>query len=137
MRALFLDTAGWFATLSPREAGHDLARRTYAEAAARGIRLVTTSLVIAEMHTLILRWRDPGAGRRFLEHALDSDDYLVADTDRVFVRLAVNRWIARFEDQRFSLCDAVSFEVMRRERIAHAITYDRHFRTAGFGILGS
>ena len=31
--------------------------------------------------------------------------------------------------------NAVSFEVMRRERITHALTFDRHFSLAGYEIL--
>ena len=38
-------------------------------------------------------------------------------------------------DHRFSLCDAVSFEVMRRERIEHALTFDTHFTIAGYKTL--
>jgi predicted nucleic acid-binding protein len=34
------------------------------------------------------------------------------------------------------LCDAVSFEVMRRERITSALATDRHFAVAGFDIVG-
>jgi hypothetical protein len=30
----------------------------------------------------------------------------------------------------------VSLEVMRRERIARAFSYDRHFEAAGFQLLG-
>ena len=136
MGTLFLDTSAWFAALSPPEAGHDLARRTLVESAARGIRLVTTSMVVAETHSLLLRWRDPRAGRRFLAQVFDSADYQVEDVDRPLIRSAIARWIARYGDQRFSLCDAVSFEVMRAAGIRHAITFDRHFRTAGFGTLG-
>src|SRR5437763_6842742 len=101
MRALFIDTSGWFAALSPPEAGHELARRTLAESAARGIRLVTTSMVVAETHSLLLRWRDPRAGRRFLGQVFDSADYQVADVDRPLIRSAIERWIARYGDQRF------------------------------------
>lgn len=48
---------------------------------------------------------------------------------------AVARWLVRFPDQRFSLTDAVSFEVMRRERVTHAFAFDKHFETAGFKLL--
>ena len=35
-------------------------------------------------------------------------------------RDAVTNWLARFSDQRFSLIDAVSFELMRRAGLKHA-----------------
>jgi uncharacterized protein len=130
--ALFLDTAGWFAAITPRDAGHAKARRAYAAAAEAGDRLVTTPLVVAEMHAMILRWRDVAAGRRFLDLALESGTHSVVRVDSGLIAAAVDRWIKRFDDQAFSLCDAVSFEVMRTERIARALTFDRHFALAGF-----
>jgi predicted nucleic acid-binding protein len=50
-------------------------------------------------------------------------------------RDAVLRWLNQFPDQRFSLIDAVSFEVMRRERLTSAFAFDRHFEVAGFELL--
>jgi hypothetical protein len=48
---------------------------------------------------------------------------------------AVLGWLNRFPDQRFSLSEAVSFEVMRRERLTSAFACDRHFEVAGFELL--
>lgn len=48
------------------------------------------------------------------------------------VRAALSGWLERFADQRFSLTDAVSFEVMRRQRLTAAFAFDADFRTAGF-----
>jgi predicted nucleic acid-binding protein len=91
--------------------------------------------VIAEVHTLVLRWRDARAARRFLEAAVESGAHTIAPVDAELVEAAVARWIRGYADQSFSLCDAISFEVMRRERIATALTYDQHFAVVGFEIL--
>ncbi len=133
--SLFLDTAGWFAALSPREGGHDVARTAYADAVRRGLLLVTTPLVAAETHTLIVRWRGPRAGTFFLETVFESGAHVVATLDDALIQAALSRWIRKFADKPLSLADAVSFEVMRRERIARALTFDRHFADAGFEIL--
>ena len=133
--SVFLDTAGWFAALSPRERGHDQAREAYVDAARRGALLVTTPLVIAEMHTLLLRWRGPTAGAFFLDAALASGAHMVAALDEELLDVALTRWIRKFADKPVSLADAVSFEVMRRERIAQALTFDRHFADAGYELL--
>lgn len=133
--SVFLDTAGWFAALSPRESGHERARAAYADAVRRGALLVTTPLVVAEMHTLILRWRGPTAGAFFLEAALASGAHLVVPMDEELLEVARTRWIRTLRDKPVSLADAVSFEVMRRERVAHALTFDRHFADAGYQIL--
>jgi predicted nucleic acid-binding protein len=132
---LFLDTAGWFAAITPRETGHAKAKKTYSDAARAGDRLVTTPLVIAEMHAMLLRWASIDSGQRFLTLVFETGTHTVVDTDADVIRAAVTRWVKRFADKPFSLCDAVSFEVMRRERITRALTYDKHFSIAGFDTL--
>jgi predicted nucleic acid-binding protein len=134
--SLFLDTAGWFAALSPPEAGHAQAKAAYVDAVRRGVLLVTTPLVAAEMHALLLRWRGPKAGAFFLETVFETGAHVVSELDDALFDAALSRWIRKFADKRISLTDAVSFEVMRRERISHALTFDRHFSDAGFEILG-
>ena len=133
--SLFLDTAGWFAALSPREGGHAVAKAAYSDAVRQGLLLVTTPLVAAETHTLILRWRGPRAGAFFLETVFESGTHVVATLDDALIEAALSRWIRKFADKPLSLADAVSFEVMRRERISRALTFDRHFSDAGFAIL--
>jgi predicted nucleic acid-binding protein len=132
---LFLDTSGWFAAYSPRERGHETARSTYADSIRGGELLVTTPLIAAEMHTLILRWRGPQAGASFLESVFGTGAYLIVQLDDDLINAAISRWIRRFSDKPVSLADAVSFEVMRRERIARALTFDHHFADAGFETL--
>jgi uncharacterized protein len=133
---IFLDTAGWFASLSPPERGHQQARTAYIDAVQRGLELVTTPLVIAEVHTLLLRWRDPATATRFLEIAFNPEIHRVVQADRALIASSIARWIRRFADQSFSLCDAVSFEVMRQARLTRCLTFDRHFAAVGFQILG-
>ena len=48
---------------------------------------------------------------------------------------AIPNWLERFRDQRFSLTDAVSFELMKRERLTRAFAFDRQFVTAGYELL--
>ena len=130
--ALFLDSSGWFAALSPRERMHGAARAAYQRAVTEGVSLVTTDLVAAEMHALLLRWRDQSTGARFLELVYQTGTHTVIHADDGLIGDALAHWIRRFTDQRFTLCDAVSFEVMRRERITTALALDRHFVTAGY-----
>lgn len=135
MNAVFLDTSGWLAAVSPRERGHPAAFQAYQSAAGGGARLVTTTLVLGEMHSLLLRERGPRDAARFLDAILASTAITVVSPAVDLVAAAVDRWLHGFRGQRFSLCDAVSFEVMRRDRIDRALAIDRHFRTAGFSII--
>ena len=96
---------------------------------------VTTTLVIAEVHALLLRWRDQAAGRRFLEAAFQTPSHSVVAPDLTLISDATAHWIQKYDDQPFTLCDAVSFEVMHRDHVRRALAFDRHFVVAGFEIL--
>lgn len=133
--AVFLDTSGWLAVVSPRELAHARARAAYAECLRRGGQLVTTALVVAELHTLLLRFRGPAFALEFLDRLAADPSHEVVDVDRDLRVSAVERWLRRYDDQAFSLTDAVSFEVMRRRRLRRALAIDRHFVAAGFEIL--
>jgi len=41
----------------------------------------------------------------------------------------------RFRDQRLSLADVVSFEIMRTRRIREVLALDEHFELAGFDVV--
>jgi uncharacterized protein len=134
---LFLDTSGWFAAISGREADHERARATYTEQMLGGGTLVTTALVIAEMHVLLLKLGGPAAALKFLDGVAADPTHEVIDVDRDLRLAAIERWLRRFGDQDLSLTDAVSFEVMRRRKLRRALALDQHFAVAGFEILPS
>jgi len=134
---LFLDTSGWFAAISGREAAHERARAIYTEQMLGGGTLVTTALVIAEMHVLLLELRGPAAALKFLDGVAADPSHEVIDVDRDLRLAAIERWLRRFADQDLSLTDAVSFEVMRRRKLRRALALDQHFAMAGYEILPS
>jgi predicted nucleic acid-binding protein len=130
--AAFLDTSGWFAALSPREAKHRAALAAYQEWIEAGTELVTTNLIVAEMQILLMRGRGPGDGLRFLDSVYQDPTHHVVFVTRDLERAAVDHWLRRYRDQPLSLADAVSFEVMRSRRIRQALSLDAHFELAGF-----
>jgi predicted nucleic acid-binding protein len=121
--------------MSPKEARHQEARARYLEWARGGVRLVTTNLVVAEMQILLSRFRGPAEGIRFLDSLYQDPTHQVVFADRDLERAAVDHWLRRFKDQRLSLADAVSFEVMRSRQLRQALALDEHFELAGFEIL--
>lgn len=136
MRALvFVDTSGWLPVHVGREPHHEAAARAYAELLDRGARVVTTNLVAAEMHALMARRLGPAVGVEFLDRLHADPAHEVRFVDRELEAAAVDRWLRPFRDHRFSLTDAVSFEVMRREGIRAALALDRHFLVAGYELL--
>ncbi len=90
--------------------------------------------LLAETHGFLLRRLSVVGALALLEHQRVFGPGLVwADPD--LTQAAVERWLRRFRDRAFSLTDAVSFEVMRREGIRESFTFDRYFQLAGFEIL--
>ena len=132
MTAAFLDTSGWFAALSPKEAKHRATHAAYREWLEQGIELVTTNLVVAEMQVLVSRFRGANEGLRFLDSLYQDPTHEVVFVDRDLERAATDRWLRKYRDQPLSLADAVSFEVMRARRIRQALALDEHFGLAGF-----
>jgi predicted nucleic acid-binding protein len=134
-RAVFLDTSGWIAAAVRSQPRHEAAREAYTSAVRQGYRIVLTPMVLGESHALFLRLLGREKAMAALESAMSDPTHVLLPVDDALVRIAVDRWLRPYRDQEFSLCDAVSFEVMKREGITRALSIDRHFVTAGFEIV--
>jgi predicted nucleic acid-binding protein len=131
-----IDTSALLALASSRDQYHRRAVSAEAKFRRRGGQWVGTTLVLAELHGHLLRRLDPRAARRVLASVIADPAFDWRDATVELVSAAVERWIAGYSDRRFSLTDAVTFEVMRRERIAHAFAFDQDFATAGYELVG-
>lgn len=131
MSTVFLDTSAWFAAMSSRQEHHAACLAEYRRLVERGLPLITTTMVVAEMHALLLSRASVALASTFLT-ILDDTSLEVLAPDLELVRNATSRWIRGYTDQSFSLCDAVSFEVMRKKRMRTAFSIDHHFAVAGF-----
>jgi predicted nucleic acid-binding protein len=93
--------------------------------------LVTTNLVLAEVHRLLL-FR---AGIRAAATALARIEASAA-VRIVFATAAhhatAHGWLARLHDQRITYTDAVSFAVMEAMPCVAVLGFDRDFTVAGF-----
>jgi predicted nucleic acid-binding protein len=121
--------------LSQRESLHQDALDAYRSVLETGRGFVTTNLVVAEMHVLLVRHRGAAAGIRLLEALKQDPTHEVRYVTRERERQAVDRWLRPYGDHRFSLAHAVSFETMREERIGEALALDHRFQIAGFTTL--
>ena len=135
-RAVFLDTSGWVAAAIRGQAHHEAAKAAYTSAVRQGYRIMLTPMVLGESHALFLRLLGREQAVAALEGAVMDPTHAVVPVDEELVKAAAERWLRPYRDQGFSLCDAVSFEVMQREGITRALSIDKHFVTAGFEIVG-
>jgi predicted nucleic acid-binding protein len=129
------DTSALLALAVSRDQHHERALVILARFREKGGRFVSTPLVLTEFHNLMLSRQGAEAARRVLGALLGDEAYSWQDLPFETVRRAQVEWIERFSDQDISIADAVSFEVMRRESIERAFSFDQHFVTAGFSLL--
>lgn len=130
-----VDTGALLALASSRDQYHAKAVAIEARFRRAGGRWLGTTLVLSELHGHLLRRLDPRAARRVLGAVVADPAFEWRDASTELVRSAIDRWIVRFADQRFSLTDAVTFEMMSRERIHRAFAFDADFVTAGFSLM--
>jgi predicted nucleic acid-binding protein len=132
-RELFVDTSGWYPALVRTNSAHAVVAAALETAVREGLRLVTTNLVVAETHALLLSRVGRAAALAFLK-GVDQAPTVVVGSDSVLEAKALANWIERYDDQDFTLTDVVSFTVMKERRIELALGLDRHFVVAGFGL---
>jgi uncharacterized protein len=128
---VFVDSGAWLALFSSSDANHAAADGFFRTAVSERISLVTTNLVLAEVHRLLLH----RAGIRAASIALSRVD----ESALVRVTFATpshhrgaRAWLDKLRDQKISYTDASSFAVMDAERCRVAMSFDHDFWVAGF-----
>jgi predicted nucleic acid-binding protein len=93
---------------------------------------VTHSYVLAEFVALAQARRLPRmAALTFISDLAENPDIDTVWVAEPLHREAMALLVAR-PDKMYSLCDAVSFVLMRQRHVAEALTTDRHFEQEGF-----
>lgn len=131
------DTSGLLALAHRQDQYHVQAVTIARRFLASGGRFVGTPLILAELQGLLLYRRGIEVARSVTAALLADPAYQWLAVDADILAAAASGWLERFRDQRITLCDAVSFESMRRERIKSAFAFDQHFELAGFTLLGA
>jgi predicted nucleic acid-binding protein len=125
---MLLDTSGLFCLHHRAERLHTAARLHYQSARNR----TTHSYVLAEFIALAHARRIPRfEALTFLVDLVDNPDIETVWVDEPLHRKGMSLLQAR-QDKSYSLCDAVSFVLMRERSLHDALTTDRHFEQEGF-----
>jgi predicted nucleic acid-binding protein len=131
VNAAFVDSGAWLAFFSRRDGRHRDADRLFREGVARRAALITTNLVLAELHRLLLFRAGITAALRVLDR-MSRLECLTLEFVTEAHHEAALRWLRQFADQRFTYTDATSFAVMESRGCRRVIGFDRHFEIAGF-----
>ena len=125
---MLLDTSGLLCLQHASEVSHLLAKRLFVATSTK----LTHSYVLAEYLALVTTRRLPrGQALKFIRHLPEHPDVEVVWVDKALHDRALRLLSAR-SDKTYSLCDAVSFILMRDRGIQEALTTDRHFVQEGF-----
>ena len=128
---MLVDSGAWIALFSARDQHHIEAERLFRDAIEGREPMLTTNLVVAEVHRLLL-FR---AGHRAAATALDR----IEASPRVRVEFATaahhrtaRSWLDKLAPHPVTYTDAVSFAVMESLGCAGVISFDNDFVVAGF-----
>lgn len=125
---MLLDTSGLLCLHHKAEPFHEQAGAFYRQASIR----LTHSYVLAEFVALATARRLPRLpGLTYIADLLENPDIETIWVDEPLHRAAMELLLAR-PDKMYSLCDAVSFVLMRQRNVAEGLTTDRHFEQEGF-----
>ncbi len=129
---VFVDTAGWGYYLHSHDLLHAQTVNVMQGAVRQGRRLITTNYILAELVTILDRYR---MSRQLILAAINA---LKADPHVEIVHIDIatdtEAWAllgARL-DKEWSLVDASSMVIMQRVGMSEVVTTDHHFSQAGF-----
>lgn len=126
--SLFIDTSGWMALLRSDESEHTTAIDLFDSYSNS----LTTNYVLAELIPLAnSRGLPRKTTHKFIREIEASELVQVVWVENEFHEHAMKLLESRL-DKNYSLCDAVSFIVMRKYGLTDALTTDKHFEQEGF-----
>lgn len=129
--AVFLDTSAIYETADRAGRHHPQAQAEFQRLLHETVPLVTTDLVIAELHGLALGRLGPEMALALVERLMGSPRLSVLATGLDVLEDALES-ICRRPGRRISLVDAASFVVMRRSGLQTAFALDADFAAEGF-----
>ncbi len=122
--------------MSARDQHHVAADAAFRRAVREKTRLLTTNLVLAEVHRLLLFRAGIRAAATALDRIEASEHVQVVFATEDDHR-AARQWMSRLGDQRITYTDAVSFAVMESRKCGTVLGFDHDFLVAGFRFWGA
>jgi predicted nucleic acid-binding protein len=125
---MLIDTSGWLCLIHKDEIEHVASVEMFGS----HHRHVTTNYILAEFVPLATVRGLPRKKCLELLKRINSDSSIeIIWVDKTLHSKALDLLLKR-RDKTYSLCDAVSFVVMRQMKIADTLSTDRHFEQEGF-----
>ena len=98
--------------------------------------LFTTNLVLAEIHRLLLYRAGSRAAIAALEK-IEASPLVRIEFANAENHQSATNWLKKLNEYSISYTDAISFSIMEAAGCRKVLSYDHHFRAAGFEMLGA
>ncbi len=128
---VFVDTSAWIALFSSRDQNHVEAENSFRALLSIEASLITSNLVLAEMHRLVLHRVGVQAATLVLDKIESSRQVTVAFPSNNH-HAAARKWLSKMQNVRLTYADAVSFALMEDSACNYFLSFDSHFSLAGF-----
>lgn len=128
---VFVDSGGFIGLFSAADRHHAEADELFRRCSGKRVKLVTSQLVLAEVHRALL-FR---TGNAFAADALakiDASSMTVVEYTTSKHHRAALEWLRELDDQEISYADAVSFAIMSATDCGVVLGFDHDFVVAGF-----
>jgi uncharacterized protein len=134
IHSIFVDTSAWIALFSRRDQHHGEVDRAFRTIVASKQRLLTTNLVLAEVHRLLLYRAGIHAAVVALEK-IEASPLVGIEFVTIHHHKSAKSWLNSLSAHSITYTDAISFAVIEASDCARVLSYDRHFHLAGFELL--
>ena len=131
MSQVFADTSFLLALCNAHDRNHSAAQRVSVEVWSR---VVLTDYVLLELANGLARASDKPVFTCLLSRIRGSSRFEIVHVCEELRERGLRAY-SRYVDKDWSLTDCISFLVMREKGIREALTFDAHFRQAGFKVL--
>ncbi len=128
---IFVDSSAWIALADGDDLHHKEAALNYPFIFKNHKTLITSNLVIAETYIVLLRELGHKAAIQFLER-INASPRILKICSNENDETEAEGILAKYRGQDFSYTDAVSFVIMKRQKMSKAFRFDKHFAAAGF-----
>jgi uncharacterized protein len=134
MKTLFLDS-GYIIALEAEDDQHHKSAMNHWQLLSKSLPpIITTTYIFDEVSTFFSSRNRHSKAVEIGNNLLESE---LIELIQVDYELFQNGWefFKQHRDKTFSLTDCISFVVMKERKIKSALSFDKHFRQAGFETL--
>ena len=134
MSRVFVDTSAWVALFEKSDDKHREALACLDRIRAQRLRLVMSDLVFGESITTALGRSGHRIAVNAGEYMLQSGIVEIVWLDEILKRRAWD-YFERHADKDYSFVDCTSFVLMKDMKVTKYLSFDEHFKQAGFSAL--